>query len=167
MGQAETIEGWCEPDELGELRAAARAAKEPFVEIGSYHGRSTLALAEFGVTYAIDPHTAFDSWEAFCANTGDNPNIIPVREKSKDALKHVPEKFGLLFIDGDHSYDGVRADLFSYVPRLENRGYLIIHDFDGGGSKPIRDAFDSFELVFHRKITPLRVTRRTFVGIVE
>jgi len=165
--KAENASGWCEPSELNELRAAAKAAKEPFVEIGSYLGRSTLALAEHGVVYAIDPHLDYDSWEKFRENTRDNPNVRPIRKKSADAIADVPTEIGLLFIDGDHSYDGVRADLLNYVYRLRPRGYLILHDYAGSGSQPTQDALDSFEMVFGRKITKLHVTGRTFVGVVE
>ena len=36
---------------------------------------------------------------------------------------------GLLFIDGDHSYDGCRADIRSWLPKLEPGAYVAFHDF--------------------------------------
>lgn len=35
---------------------------------------------------------------------------------------------GLLFIDGDHSYDGCVADIRNYAPLVEPGGALVIHD---------------------------------------
>ncbi|MCI3281053.1 class I SAM-dependent methyltransferase [Synechococcus sp. PCC 6717] len=36
----------------------------------------------------------------------------------------------LIFIDGDHSYEGCKADVFNYVPwYLRPRGYFILHDY--------------------------------------
>ncbi len=34
----------------------------------------------------------------------------------------------MLFIDGDHSYDGCVADIRNYVPLVENGGAVVIHD---------------------------------------
>eukprot|EP00391_Amoebophrya_sp_Ameob2_P003300 CAMPEP_0179000666 /NCGR_PEP_ID=MMETSP0795-20121207/10827_1 /TAXON_ID=88552 /ORGANISM="Amoebophrya sp., Strain Ameob2" /LENGTH=393 /DNA_ID=CAMNT_0020693745 /DNA_START=118 /DNA_END=1299 /DNA_ORIENTATION=+ len=39
-------------------------------------------------------------------------------------------KFDLIFIDGDHSYKGVRRDLDAWWPRLSTNGVLSGHDFD-------------------------------------
>jgi hypothetical protein len=36
--------------------------------------------------------------------------------------------FDLLFVDGDHSYEGCLADLERFVPRLEPRGQIVLHD---------------------------------------
>ncbi|CAD7929141.1 unnamed protein product [Amoebophrya sp. A120] len=38
--------------------------------------------------------------------------------------------FDLIFIDGDHSYEGVQRDLAAWYPRLRAGGVLAGHDFD-------------------------------------
>lgn len=40
----------------------------------------------------------------------------------------------LLFIDGDHSFMGVKADWDRWSPLVKNTGYIILHD-TGSGSK--------------------------------
>ncbi len=35
---------------------------------------------------------------------------------------------GLVFIDGDHSYEAVKQDVSLWLPLIQSRGYLILHD---------------------------------------
>ena len=40
------------------------------------------------------------------------------------------EEFDLIFIDGDHRYEGVKRDFENYRPLLSNRGVILFHDVD-------------------------------------
>jgi predicted O-methyltransferase YrrM len=42
-----------------------------------------------------------------------------------------PEPWDLIFLDGDHSYDGVRADYERWRTRLQPGGHLLFHDAAG------------------------------------
>ena len=85
------------------------------VEIGSYEGRSTIALAsgahEGLIIHAIDPHTGdkteveaglkINTYESFLKNTKNFNNIHAIRKFSVDATQDVSDKaIQLLFIDG-------------------------------------------------------------------
>jgi predicted O-methyltransferase YrrM len=37
-------------------------------------------------------------------------------------------KFDILFIDGDHSYEGVKEDFMSYAPLVKPKGLILLHD---------------------------------------
>ncbi len=39
-----------------------------------------------------------------------------------------PERFDLIIIDGDHTFQGVKADVENYFPMLRPGGFLIFHD---------------------------------------
>lgn len=39
------------------------------------------------------------------------------------------EYFDLIYIDGDHSYDGVHRDIEASAPRVTDRGYLVFNDY--------------------------------------
>lgn len=41
----------------------------------------------------------------------------------------VTDPVELLFIDGDHSFDGLRRDIECWYPRVMSGGVIIIHDF--------------------------------------
>jgi cephalosporin hydroxylase len=40
------------------------------------------------------------------------------------------EKLDFLFIDGDHTYEGVRADYFMYRDLVRSNGYIAFHDIN-------------------------------------
>jgi predicted O-methyltransferase YrrM len=59
----------------------------------------------------------------------------------------------MLFIDGDHSYEGTLANLTDYVPKLNPGGIVAMHDFD---YDTVRNAArDYFQ---HRKLADLGLT---------
>jgi len=62
----------------------------------------------------------------------------------------------LLFIDGDHSYDGVRADFENYAPLVRPGGLIAFHDVDSASHpasevdrlwKQLRDLYDAREII--------------------
>lgn len=48
----------------------------------------------------------------------------------RDAVASYCSEFDLIFIDGDHSYEGVRSDFYSYRDLLSPRGAILFHDVD-------------------------------------
>lgn len=40
-----------------------------------------------------------------------------------------PKKIDLLFIDGDHRYDAVMADLLRWAPKVKVGGHMLLHDY--------------------------------------
>jgi len=60
--------------------------------------------------------------------------VVPVEGNSADpaALQKIktlfPEPLDLLFIDGDHSYDGAAADFANYSPLVGENGIVVFHD---------------------------------------
>ena len=115
------------------------------VEIGSAAGLSAcyvgLALRQMGQgrLYAIDPHTvtdwndprAVDSFEMMQGNlrkfkVEDYVEII--RDYSQNAAKNWTLPIDLLFIDGDHSYKGVKHDWEAFAPHVNPFGVIVFHD---------------------------------------
>ena len=65
-------------------------------------------------------------WEEdwmFVAGSSQDPNNF-------DKIKNKCDKYDLIFIDGDHSYDGVKNDFNLYKSLLSDRGYIAFHDID-------------------------------------
>ena len=46
---------------------------------------------------------------------------------------------GLLWLDGDHSYEGVRGDFDAWLPWLVTDGVVALHDVDALGVKQLLD----------------------------
>lgn len=109
------------------------------VEIGSYLGASSVCIASSpncSKLYCVDTwnNDAMsegnrDTYSIFLANTRNlSHKIFPIREYSAKAGLNFNEKIDFLFIDGDHSYEGVKADVESWLPWLRSGGVLIMHD---------------------------------------
>jgi cephalosporin hydroxylase len=45
-----------------------------------------------------------------------------------DFVKNLQLTYDIMFIDGDHSYNGVKQDTDNFTPFLKNKGYVIYHD---------------------------------------
>ena len=52
---------------------------------------------------------------------------------SVEFLKKCEDKFDAIFIDGDHSYEGVKRDYEHALPLLEEGGIIIFHDINSSG----------------------------------
>ena len=131
-------------DERLRLFGLAHSLHEGFVacEVGSYLGASTCFLAAAaslrqGHVHAIDTwkndnmthEPVEDTWERFVQNTDRfRMWITPHRGVARELKDRVP-RIDMLFIDGDHSYEGTLADLTDYVPKLNPGGIVAMHDF--------------------------------------
>jgi predicted O-methyltransferase YrrM len=111
------------------------------VEIGSYLGASSSFLASAAkeknhTLYCIDTWSnegmsegGRDTFDEFHKNTEQLKKfIIPLRGRSVDIAGNFDKKIDLAFIDGDHSYEGVKADVESWLPKVKEVGILIFHD---------------------------------------
>ncbi|MGG6239889.1 class I SAM-dependent methyltransferase [Nodosilinea sp. AN01ver1] len=112
------------------------------VEIGSYLGASTCALSEgvkdkSGKVYAIDTWTNLtmsegerDTYNQFTENTKLYKDIIhPLRGMSQEVVKDFDLTIDLLFVDGDHSYEGAYTDLKDWLPKVKDFGVVVCHDY--------------------------------------
>jgi predicted O-methyltransferase YrrM len=146
------IEGWLTDDQVHQLwhSASALPPKGLIVEIGSFRGRSTVALAlaaPDGVEIlAIDPHSGADrapqqtilnpeagaeDAEAFAGNLqrfGVTDKTCHIPKPSSDALGDVPRRIDLLFIDGRHQLRAAREDILGYGNLVAEGGTLLVHD---------------------------------------
>lgn len=115
------------------------------LEIGSYIGASACcfgaSMKRFGGgrVFCIDTWNnnamtegSRDTYAEFISNTVLFAKfIIPVRGLSTDVIKEVAEQvdhFDMLFIDGDHSYKGVKADWEAYKHFLRPGSIVVFHD---------------------------------------
>jgi hypothetical protein len=138
--------------------AAVTPPRGAIVEIGSYRGRSTVMLATVAAHYgvgpvvAIDPHNSpilvnpdggdqFSSYEDFLANirgAGLAGHVEPHLAYSTDVSATWSRPIRLLWIDGDHSYAGVKADFDGFLSHLAPYGVVALHDALSNFEGPIR-----------------------------
>ena len=150
--RARAIPGWMSPIEL--LWLAAEAARcTTIVEVGCWQGRSTRALADHvragGVVHAIDRWAGpvytvagaehpfrSDVWREFADHLADHliaGTVRPWVAPSAVALPGLVELIGpvadLVFLDGDHRYASVAADLAAARALVRPGGVLAGHDY--------------------------------------
>jgi MMP 1-O-methyltransferase len=148
LARVAATEGQMTDDEAACLYALAReAAGGCIVEIGSFHGKSTVALA-LGAragggarVYAVDPFVPFvgllggrfgpDDKTALLRNlllAGVADGVWLLHLGSTQAARAWSEPIALLWVDGDHSEAAVRADLAAWTPYVAAGGLVALHD---------------------------------------
>jgi predicted O-methyltransferase YrrM len=119
-------------------------APEVVVEIGSARGRSTCALALAcrqngrGKVYAVDPHSP-NAWSETGGDSGEflrrrlreyelDSWCEVVKATSEEAARTWSRPIDFLFLDGDHTLDGVRKDFELFQPWLSDGALVAFHD---------------------------------------
>jgi predicted nuclease with TOPRIM domain len=135
---------------IGHLPFAFWAIEETqpriFVELGSHNGTSYLAFCQavarcafdtkcFAVdTWQGDEHSGFYGDEVFQTLFRDNDAQYGgfsqlMRMTFDDALPYFADgSVDLLHIDGLHTYEAVKHDFESWLPKLSDRGVVLFHD---------------------------------------
>ena len=155
INSTKKIEGWLEDLEAELLIATTKkickdlAAPNNIVEIGSYHGKSTVllgtvlkALCPDARVYSIDTHdgklgaadqglqTFMPSLAALKRNV-DNAGLSEVVNIIKGSSLTVKwdKTISLLFIDGLHDYPNVARDFWHFSNWIRKGGYVAFHDY--------------------------------------
>jgi predicted O-methyltransferase YrrM len=139
-----TIPTHTKEDELAALYqlACETPMNSTAIEIGSYLGASTCHIAA-GLAQRNSRLICVDTWlnetmpegprdtfAEFQRNTMPVREIlVPVRKRTNDLVQgDIPTGLALAFIDGDHSYEGVRCDVDAVTPHMADRSILVFHD---------------------------------------
>jgi predicted O-methyltransferase YrrM len=119
------------------------AGKQRLVEIGVWHGVTTRVLRSVmdpsATLYAVDPFPPGRlrfSFQYLIAHREvgavRNGQVVWVRETGEEAARRhraqglPPVDF--IFIDGDHTYDGLRVDWTGWSPLVAPGGVVALHD---------------------------------------
>lgn len=116
------------------------------------HTYRTKKMAEIGVYYGGTARRVIgpDTWENKFYERFDEylivdivirPYVLELEQKfsfvkclkmpSVEASKLIEDAhFGLIFIDANHSYDYVKADILAWYPKLKKGGWLVCHDYN-------------------------------------
>ena len=123
------IEGLMDPVDLNWLYLKATEMNN-IVEVGSLNGRSACALLNGckGIVHCIDTFKIPGTYEAFIKNVGHFKNLdTHISDSVKAANKFKNESIDMVFIDADHSYKAVKADIEAWLPKT--RKLICGHDY--------------------------------------
>ena len=141
--KALTIDGWTSFEELTWLKDTAKTMNN-VVEIGSYKGRNTIALALGcpGPVIAVDHWEGDDdgngtlknlmslenTYEVFIKNVADFRNVNIMRMPSLEAAQQMNgSTVDMVFIDGEHTYEACKADIEAWLPNTKK--LICGHDY--------------------------------------
>lgn len=152
-------EGWLSDEEVALLYLLAKQipAESDIVEVGSYRGRSTVALAlgarhgardqqrDAAPVFAIEPHEPFTgerggqfgpadraAFYGAMLRTGCFEEVRLVNLTSVQVAPAWRRQVGLLWIDGDHRYDAVADDVLAWSQHLQVGAAVVF----GGARDP-------------------------------
>lgn len=125
------------------------------VEVGVFAGDMSRALLRMNPDLHL---TMVDSWEgdgtAYTGDSGDwhagltadtqesfflkaiertefaRGRRSIMRSRSTDAAMSLPDTFDFVFLDADHSYEGCKADIEAWLPKVKPGGWLGGHDYE-------------------------------------
>lgn len=153
---------------------------QAIVELGVYRGRTALQMA-WGAQQGNGAHVwAIDAWD-LPGNTYDPPFTDPGTRKwahywiqSLGYSNHItlvqrfsteaasawsfesPDgKVGLLFVDGDHSYEGARGDILAWSPHLAPGAVIAVDDYGHPDWPGVAQAVDA--LVAEGVLAPIEI----------
>ena len=131
-----------------------------FIEIGSYSGASLLlthqALQRKGATFqgiCVEPGGTGQFHEIVKLLAEDVIHLPLFSHEAAERLIHMVEPERLpqfIFVDGDHTYQGVRQDILDYYPLLAPGGVMLFHDY----LPPLDQANQEFILHHHGGAEP-------------
>ena len=159
----ENPDGWMTQLELDWLKQAA-AQMGSVIEVGSWKGRSTKALLEGckGTVTAVDHFEGSEDYgdatltiareepiyDIFMKNVGHFPNLKVLKMSSEMAAYGMNgDKADMIFIDSDHRYEQVKAEIERWMPKVKK--LICGHDYtDGwpGVKKAVEEKFDKFHV---------------------
>jgi predicted O-methyltransferase YrrM len=139
---------------LRELAAGART----IVEIGAFEGASTRAMREAmpwdAHLYAVDPFIA--NRYGFCVqhaifrretSCSANGRVTLMRQFSHEAIASWRKPIDLLFLDGDHSFEGVTGDFREWGRHVRLGGVILVHTSQQSPAKPVPTSCGPYRLV--------------------
>jgi cephalosporin hydroxylase len=159
-------------------RMVAEVKPKVVLEIGTYRGGTLFVLSRLSApdatiisvdlpTTTLGPLIRSIQEPIFKRFTRPGQKLHLLRENSHEAktVARISEilagkKLDLLFVDGDHSYAGVKSDFEMYSPFVRNGGLVVFHDAAGnpwretlGASNfwdEVKGSYQSMEIIHER-----------------
>lgn len=147
MKNTNEIDGWFNYSNTFDFLISKVSISGIFVECGAWLGKSSSYLCD-----KCDPTTSIfivDNWKGsvnelnstqklatqkdiysiFMDNMGNRKFTPIVSDGSKAAEKFLDNSCDIVFIDMDHTYEAVKKDIKSWLPKVKLGGYIAGHDY--------------------------------------
>lgn len=148
----QTIEGWFDFEDIYREMVVRAPAQAHFVEVGAFLGKSTsflgVEIINSGKEIDLDVVDTFlgtsdtcsilrekmgsgNMFQQFKQNTRPIWRVLTVIPFSslEAALRYEEHTLDFVFLDADHDYTAVSADIRAWLPKIRPGGYLGGHDY--------------------------------------
>lgn len=129
------------------------SGRKRLAEIGVWHGVTTArlrqAMASDATLFAVDPYPrgrlGFSMQFVIARKEVSqiaNGSVRWIRKTGAEAAQELSgsKAFDFVFIDADHSYEGLQADWVGWSSLVANAGVIGLHDSRSTAQRPIDDA---------------------------
>ncbi len=109
------------------------------INIGAERGTSTLAMLEErqdAIIFSIDVGPCESEKENIHRAGLDETKVIRLFGRSQDIGRFWPFYVDFVWVDGDHSYDGVLGDIETWLRKIGAGGIFAFHDYFEGTPPP-------------------------------
>lgn len=152
------IGGWMAPEEL-EWLAQNAFQKKRIIELGSFHGRSTkaIAMATDGKIFAVDTWEwrtwGIEPYQCFLRHLAPEimaGKVIPLRMTTTEAAVVLPALLGeeaadMVFDDAAHTLEDLQHHIEAFMPLGKEGALFCGHDFTPRYATALTAAFGSFQ----------------------
>lgn len=138
IAEAQDIYGKLSRADHFKLYEAAYFARGPILEIGRLHGKSTAVIAmglRDGAQGIGAPFYSVELQDKYLPIAQEHLRergllelVTLLQGDSALAVAELPGSFDTIFVDGDHSYEGVMRDLHALQGRIAPGGVAMFHD---------------------------------------
>ncbi len=139
----------------------AALSRKGILETGRYHGGSAFLMSCSNPDvpiHSIDIEPKDDQrLRDFMDRCGVGKNVDLIVGNSQKTKYPQIEQYDVLWIDGDHSYEGCTADLNNWYDDLEPGGHIVLHDCYEGNE--VKTSILDF-LAKHPEATPVNTPYR-------
>ena len=120
----------------GLLSLLAKTRPRNVLEIGSEKGGTLYLFTKVADATAtlVSADLKIANQKLFSSFARNKQRVYPMQGNSQEAVtieairKRFPAGVDFLFLDGDHSYDGVKKDFQNYSPLVNEGGLIAFHD---------------------------------------
>lgn len=166
------LRGWQGDSDIFE-KLIHEVLPDHIIEVGSWKGQSTITMANACKARGLSTRiTCIDTWlgaEEFYTNPSEDRDLMKnygypqvyyqflsnlIHEDVVEMIEILPitsvigakltDKADLIYIDGSHSYEDVRADIELYTHKLNMGGIIFGDDYNNGAFKGVKLAVDEF-----------------------
>lgn len=100
------------------------------LELGTNDGVSTMLFAKYGIVTTVDVVYKQSTKQKFECSENPIEYVNEYFHKFSEVCKLSGKKYDLIYIDGEHTYSAVRADISMFIGFVNDGGIIAGHDYN-------------------------------------